>query len=252
MKNFYSLLIMIIVFLFSSFTHAAHPLITDDAGTQGQGKFQLEFNGQNDYDREEGIQTEKTIGGAMISYGVIDPLDMVIGVSYQFLKSENGAAARNEGWGDVAIDLKWKFYERDNLALALKPGITLPTGDEQKSLGTGQATYHLFFISTLEMKPWAFHFNLGYIRNENKLEERVDLWHISLATWVEVVKSFKLVANIGLEENREKSKDETPAFLLGGIIYSWTENFDLDFGLKIGLNKAETDFSVLAGLAWRF
>lgn len=68
----------------------------------------------------------------MISYGVIDPLDMVIGVSYQFLKSENGAAARNEGWGDVAIDLKWKLYERDNLALALKPGITLPTGDEQK------------------------------------------------------------------------------------------------------------------------
>jgi hypothetical protein len=28
---------------------AAHPLITDDAGTQGKGKFQLELNGQYDW-----------------------------------------------------------------------------------------------------------------------------------------------------------------------------------------------------------
>lgn len=250
--NNLSSIMLIIFFSFSPVTYAAHPLITDDAGTQGQGKFQLEFNGQNDYDREGGIKTEKTILGTTFSYGIIDPLDLVIGISYQFLKTENDALIKNEGLADISLDLKWKFYERDNLALALKPGITLPTGDEQKSLGTGKATYRLFFISTLEKKPWAFHFNLGYIRNENKLEERVDLWHISLATWVEVVKDLKLVANIGLEENREKSKDEPPAFLLGGIIYSCTENFDLDFGLKLGLNGPETDFSVLAGLAWRF
>ncbi len=252
MNKIPSLLILIYFFFLSPLTYAAHPLITDDTGTQGEGKFQLEFNGQNDYDREAGLKTEKTLLGVVISYGVIGPLDIVIGIPYQFLKVENGATTKTDGWGDVSLDLKWRFYEKNGLAWALKPGVTLPTGDEQKSLGTGKTTYRLFFISTLEKDPWAFHFNLGYIRNENKLEERLDLWHISLAAWIEVIKNLKLVGNMGLEENRDKSKDEPPAFLLGGIIYSLTENFDLDFGLKIGLNKPEPDFSILAGLAWRF
>lgn len=87
-KKEFVLLLLSMVIMSSPVAFAAHPLIADDAGTQGQGKFQLEFNGQNDYDREEGVKTEKTIMGATISYGVIDPLDIVVGVSYQFLKVE--------------------------------------------------------------------------------------------------------------------------------------------------------------------
>ena len=40
--------------------------------------------------------------------------------------------------------------------------------------------------------------------------------------------------------------------ILGGLIYSVSENFDLDFGVKFGLNKPETDFAILAGIALRF
>ena len=64
-----------------------------------------------------------------------------------------------------------RFYEHADLSLAIKPGLTLPTGDDEKGLGTGKATYRLFFIASQEMDPWAFHLNLGYIRNENTLEE---------------------------------------------------------------------------------
>ncbi|MGB9700905.1 MAG: transporter [Thermodesulfobacteriota bacterium] len=252
MNYFLSILIWAIFCPFSSFAHAAHPLITDDAGTQGQGKFQLEINAQNDYDREGGIKNEKAILGTSFSYGIIDPLDIVLGISYQFLRTENGAPIKEDGWADVSLDLKWRFYQKGYLALALKPGITLPTGDEQKGLGQGKATYRLFLACSVEKNPWAFHLNLGYIRNENKLEERLDLWHISLAATMEASQDLKLVANMGLEKNRDKENDEPPIFLLGGIIYGLTENFDLDFGLKIGLNGPETDLSVLAGLAWRF
>src|SRR4030065_658913 len=93
---------------------AAHPLITDDAGTMGAGKGQLEMNGE---------------------------------------------------------------YVHDNSSLAIKPGLTLPIGDDDKGLGAGKATYSLFFIASQEMDPWAFHLNLGYIRNENTLDEEKDLWN---------------------------------------------------------------------------
>jgi hypothetical protein len=41
-----------IFLLFHTVAWGAHPLITDDAGTQGKGKFQIEVNGQYDSDKE--------------------------------------------------------------------------------------------------------------------------------------------------------------------------------------------------------
>lgn len=237
---------------------AAHPLITDDTGTQGKGKFQLEVNSEFIYDKEteEGI-TQKETGGevaTLLSYGIADNLDIVLGLPYQWKKvKEDGIVTSDEdGISDISLELKWRFFEKDGLSFALKPGITLPTGDENKGLGTGRTTYGLYFITTKEIEPWAFHLNLGYGRNENKVDERKDIWHASLAGEVEVVKNLKFVGNVGMERNPDKSSNTHPAFILGGIIYSITENVDIDFGIKGGLNKPETDYSILAGIALRF
>ncbi|PIP70472.1 MAG: hypothetical protein COW90_05165 [Nitrospirae bacterium CG22_combo_CG10-13_8_21_14_all_44_11] len=107
-------------------------------------------------------------------------------------------------------------------------------------------------MTTKEAEPWAFHFNLGYKRNENRNNERIEIWHVSLASGVEVVKNLKAVANIGTERNPDKASNIDPAFILGGLIYSISKNFDIDFGIRGGLNKPETDYAILAGIAWRF
>lgn len=102
------------------------------------------------------------------------------------------------------------------------------------------------------MRPWAFHLNLGYKRNENKINETKDLWHASLAGEVEVIKNLKAVANIGVERNPEEESTTHPAFILGGFIYSFMEQLDVDLGIKAGLNKAEKDYILLVGLTYRF
>jgi hypothetical protein len=137
-------------------------------------------------------------------------------------------------------------------SFALKPGATFPTGNEKKDLGTGRVTYSIFFITTKEIEPLAFHLNLGYMRNENKLDERKDIWHISLASELKLIKDLRLVTNIGMERNPDRTSNKHPAFILGGFIYSIFENFDIDIGIKGGLNKQETDVTILAGIAWRF
>lgn len=43
-----------------------------------------------------------------------------------------------------------------------------------------------------------------------------------------------------------------PAFVVGGLIYSVTENFDFDLGIKSGLNDAEPNTALLLGVARRF
>ena len=237
---------------------AAHPLITDDAGTQGKGKFQLEVNGQYDSDKETvgGVSVKSTGGqaGSTLSYGVIDNADLVLNVPYVWGKvKEDGVSTYDEkGLSDVSFEVKWRFFEKDGLSVALKPGISFPTGNDEKGLGTGKTGYHMFLIGSKEAAPWAFHANLGYIRNENKADEQKNLWHASLATTYEVAKDLKLVGNIGIERNADKAADNDPAFLIVGAIYSLAENFDIDAGVKYGLSSSETDLSLMAGMAFRF
>ncbi len=250
------LLIGVFIGLFINGTaFAAHPLITDDTGTQGKGKVQLEFIGEYGHEDKDGVRTDNIVIPKIpvLSYGITDSADIVLGVSYLYTKTkEEGTTITDKGISDTSIELKWRFHDKDNLSFALKPGITLPTGDDEKGLGAGKTTYHLFFITTKEIKPWAFHLNLGYIRNENKIDERNNIWHASLASEVEVIKNLKAVANIGVERNPDKTSNTHPAFLLGGLIYSITENIAVDIGVKGGLNKPETDLTFLAGIVLRF
>lgn len=234
-------------------SHAAHPLITDDTGTQGKGKFQLELNSEFSHEDEDGAIEEAFKLASVLTYGLADTVDIVLGIPYQHVRlKEDGAKQTENGLSDISLEFKWRFYEKDGLSLALKPGITLPAGDEDKGLGAGQFTSSVFFIITKEVEPWAFHLNLGYIRNENKADERKNLWHASVAAAYGLAEKLTLVGNIGIERNTDRNVNTHPAFVLGGLIYSLSDNLDIDFGVKAGLSRPETDYSVLAGLAWRF
>lgn len=255
--------LIIISHALSTLCLAAHPLITDDTGTQGKGKFLFELNGQTGHETERtGIETGANVTAreretelrAALTYGVINNIDLILTLPYQWKRTEVSDATVSDvsGIADVSVEVKWRLFEKDGLSFAIKPGITLPAGDKDKDLGTGRATGTVYFIATKEIDLWAFHLNLGYKRNENAVDEREDIWHTSLAGEFKIMKKLKLVANIGAERNTDKASDTNPAYILGGFIYSIRENMDIDFGVKGGLNKAEADITYLAGIALRF
>jgi opacity protein-like surface antigen len=251
-------LIFVAILFIAGASWAAHPLITDDAGTQGKGKFQLELNGQYDWDEEdeEGV-TVKSTGGevaATLSYGVAENVDLVFSMPYVWGRAEVNQITEydEKGIGDAVLEVKMQLFEKNGFSLAFKPGVSFPTGNEEKGLSTGNLGGHLFLIASQEVGSWAFHTNLGYIRNENDADEHKDIWHASLATTWEVLKDLNLVANIGIERNADEDANNDPAFLIGGVIYSITENIDVDLGVKCGLSTSETDISALAGVALRF
>jgi len=267
------IMVALAVLISSGTAFGAHPLITDDTGTQGKGKFQLEVNSEFTKEKEQQYnsdedkwETKKETGGELatvLSYGITDNVDIVLGFPYQWKKTKIDGVVTTEptgqgdGISDMSLEVKWKFYEKDGLSFALKPGITLPSGDENKGLGNGKMSYGLVFITTKEIAPFAFHVNLAYTNNEYKLQadkdaNRKGIWHASVASEVEVIKDLKAVANIGIERNQDKTSDTHPAFILGGLIYSISENVAIDFGIKGGLNKPETDLTFLTGIAFKF
>jgi hypothetical protein len=256
------ILLSAIIWLLAAFAtvcYGAIPMITDDTGTQGRGKFQIEVLGEYTNDKESGNETEPWLESsqngvtAAFTYGIIDPVDIVVSMPYQFLEEDSlPGTERTNGFSDTAVEVKWRFFEKEGFSLAMKPGITIPTGDDKKGLGAGKVTYYLYLIASQELGPWAFHTNLAYIRNENKNDERSDILFASLATTFEVVEQIKLVGDIGVESNPDKSDTTPPAYALGGLIFSPTKNFDIGLGARWGLTKPETDFSVRGGITWRF
>jgi len=245
--------------LFASMTHAGHPLITDDAGTQGKGKGQIEIGFQFWHHREavDATTTDKKEGGEItpvITVGLHDRVDLVAAIPYQWWSMEtNGArVSRADGVADISLDLKWRFFDHEGWGLAVKPGFSLPTGSEEQGLGSGRMAYHIFFIATKELGPLACHLNLGYIRNENNVGDHRDIWRASFAAEYEVVKDLRVMADIGTQRNPAADSSTHPAFALGGLAYAFSERISVDGGVKFGLNKAETDVTYLFGMTIKF
>jgi hypothetical protein len=246
-------------FMMTSVAFAGHPLVTDDAGTVGKGKGQIEIGSQVWHHKEavDATTTDKMEGGEIapvITLGLHDRVDLVAAVPYQWqsLETNGTRVSRADGLADVGLDIKWRFFDHDGWGLALKPGVSLPTGNEDQGLGSGQTAYRLFFITTKELGPLACHLNLGYIRNENNIGDNQDIWHASFAAEYEVVKNLKVMANVGTERNPVADSSTHPAFALGGVAYTLSERISVDGGVKFGLNKTETDITYLFGMTIKF
>jgi hypothetical protein len=245
--------IVIIVTVFSGSAFATIPLVTDDTATEGKGKFQLELFGEYATGKEEDVTNKNSDLTATLTYGLSDPVDISLSIPYQVLGTDDSALeTRGSGFSDPAIEVKWRFYEKEGLSLALKPGVTIPAGNDKKELGAGKVTYYLFFIASKEMNPWTFHINLAYIRNSNWEDERKDIWHASFASMVDMTKKLKLAADVGIESNPERSSANPRTYILCGIIYSPIENIDLGLGLKGGLTKPEPDVAIRGGITYSF
>jgi Putative MetA-pathway of phenol degradation len=232
--------------------HAAHPLLTEDTGTQGKGNFQLELTGQQGHGPTDAGTVHAQQPAALLAYGILENADLQIGTSYLRLTLDSGLShTRNAGLSDVTVDLKWRFFERGPLSFALKPGIVIPTGNDAKGLGRGNFAGGSLLVLSYEPGPVAFHSHLGYLYNDI-VGERRSLWHLSGAVTWQVSKPLKLVADVAYDTNPIQFGADGVFQTVFGAIYSPTRNIDLDFGVKRGHQQPALDIAWLFGLTLRW
>jgi hypothetical protein len=237
-----------------------HPLLSDDTLTQGKGKTQIEMSYQYFSDNDDGMKTELSIPKVQLTYGLLDPLDVILEIPYLFLQqTQGGVTTSNDGIGDITLSLKWRFYgkKEKGLQFAVKPSVTFPTGDEQKGLGFGREAYGITLISSFEREEWLVSANLGYLYNEYGLQSnrdayRKDIWSASLSGQYEFVEKLWLVGEVVVTSNPNATSDTLPAFINVGVIYELTKSVDLDIGYKYGLTKPSVDYSISGAVTIRF
>ena len=232
---------------------AAHPLLTEDTGTQGRGNSQLELTLDAFRDRLAGVDVRGVQAGAVYSHGVAASTDLQLGLPYlRVRETQDERRTLLSGIGDVSLDLKWRFFERGALSLGLKPGITLPTGDEKKFLGAGRVAWGTLLIGSYEPGTVAFHSHVGYRYYDNVVDLKTSLWHFSVASTWQVVESLKLVADLSRDTNPVPGFSTPLDYVIVGAIWTPRKNLDLDIGYRHGASGPALDRGLLAGVTLRW
>ena len=228
--------------LVSAGAHGAHPLLTEDTGTQGKEGWQLEVNGERRRDPQPGgAPVLRAIqSGTTLSYGLTETIDARVDLPY----------LRHEGILDAGVGFKWRFYEKDELSFGVQAGFFLPTGDEEKGLGTGKTNAGVLGIASWQGERWEFHSSFGVRSNHNLIDQRDWLAHFSAATLYRVWQPFRVLLDLSWDSNPEVERGALRNTVVG-FIWSLTKDFDLDAGYRRG-NSAAIQDAWLFGLTLRW
>lgn len=241
---------------------AAHPMITDDAGTLGKGTVQIELNGDIGTDKNTNAgQTTKYNSSQIastIGVGVTDKMDFTFGYTRPWGSGDvNGTSFNDNGSNDFSLNMKWQIFESEGYSFTLKPQIGY-----SYALGVSEndytISYGLNLVLTKEFEPFAVHCNVGYTYNDYNLASvrdtnRNSIWNFSVAGTYDVIKEkLKLAADFGAATNQDKTSNTMLAYGLAGLIYSVNKNIDLSAGVKVGLTEPETDLTGTFGLTFKF
>jgi hypothetical protein len=235
---------------FAPAARAGHPLITDDAYTQGKNHFEFEFGAQYAYFKDEESKEESYLIPLppAAAWGAAQRLDIVLAPSYLYSRSKQPHSAVRHN-ADILLEAKWQLLNlRDSFFAALKPGLSAPlSGGYQGSL-LSNVTYSAYIILSYAAARWDLHLNSGYLAfGDNSYY--ANIWHNSLAAEYNFYGPFKLVGNIGFDLQREAPP--APYFALLGLCYSHGDTLDLDIGYKRVFNNNALEYAILAGVTFR-
>lgn len=231
--------------VFASTAHAAHPLVSDDTGTQGVGGYQVEVN--TDWLRDAGVKTRTAT--ATLTRGMTETIDLYLDTPY--------ALSQPTGFNDIGLGLKWRLFESNGLSVGLKPELSIATGNQEKQLGDGRSGGALTVLTQYELGAWTWLFNLGtelhrYSSASSQDEYRRYINKASVGFTYQLDEQWLFVMDSGIQSHASKTEKKDPRFALVGLIYSLSEDAELDVGYKKALNSTETDRQWGLGLTYRF
>ncbi|MFH0895630.1 MAG: transporter [Bacteroidota bacterium] len=229
------------------------PLITDNTGVQGKGNGQVELSNGIGFHSEHRCMENSTEILPVFTYGLFDKCDLIL--NYPFLFStiiDDSSITKIAGFSDINLEVKYQFFKKDHISFALKPGVSFPTGSYIDGLGSGKVNCTLFLILTAEYPTISYNANLGYLKNENRCGDALNIWHASLNIDKKFSKEFHFVFNTGMEKSPDPTSNSFPVFGLLGFYYCLSDNCEFSLGYEHDFIKEETHHSFIYGITLKF
>jgi len=130
---------------------AGPPFLTDDPDPTDYQHWEMYLFTTGDY---AGGSYNLNGPAAEVDYGVLPDTQLSLGIG--MATAAGGGMPTVSGLGDAVVSVKYRFLHETNgwPELAVFPGLTLPTGDANRKLGNGRATYHLPLWAQKSFGSW--------------------------------------------------------------------------------------------------
>ncbi len=176
-------------------------MLTEDTGTQGAGKFELELGFAQA--RDGGMRALEF--GPQLSYGALDNPgpDRAPDVALPCAAAQPAARRR-----DSAIrgsTSSGGSRRRGSLTFGVRAGVDLPTGNADKSLGNGKASPHANPDLDVVDGHWMLAANVDYVYDP-LIGDRRDLWGASAVAAYSPNDVWRFTAEVGTAMNPDLSQ----------------------------------------------
>jgi hypothetical protein len=236
MRKFFVCLLTALLLCGVGTAFATQPLTTDSATTQGLKNAQVEV-GFSYGEKDDLNVTEIPL---TFTYGIANTIDLEASIPYARWEVNDFDEA---GFSDLKIALKYNFYS-GWAKLAIKPEVSIPTGDEDKGLGAGEFNYGTTFIATKQINDFTLHANVSYKKVDNDINvDTNDIWTGLIAAEYAIDEKLTAVAEVGLADYQDN------LILTGGLVYNLAKGLYVD--VAVG-QTPNLDWKAQTGLTWRF
>ena len=149
---------------------AIKPLVSGDVPTAPKGTVEL-FVGY--LANDSGSDTEHEIPFWEVFYGVAEWQEITVEAPVLFVDGSGGSSA---GFGDVVLGTKLRLLGEPaaDSGLSASIEVKLPTGDESRSLGSGEPALDLLTRGGFQLGREVVYFNLGHTWMGESKDEQLD------------------------------------------------------------------------------
>lgn len=235
------------------------PDFVESSAVVGKGRFQIETSVAGEHDRADSVRSHTLATPTLLRLGISDNLELRLetdGAQRTRLTDDaSGIAARDQGWADVSLGVKWHWGDGDEAA-----GRPAMAWLLHADLDTGSAPYRgrgvrpsLRLVAEWELADeWSLGVMPGVYLGRNDTERRyvgAIAAIVAAKGWTERLRSFFELAGRRIARGRDGGSVFT---FDTGIAYLVTDNVQLDGAIYAGLNRNAPDLGWTLGLSVKF
>jgi hypothetical protein len=193
-----------------------------------------------------------------VAWGVGRGVEVGFGFGGQFEERterlEDGmteTCTREHGIGDLTGGAKWQITESCPFGArhALAPSVKIPTADNDKGLGSGEADADFTWIASRSVGERAgVHLNFGYAWIGGPDDDAV---HYGVSFDYQVAEDWQWVGELFAEKELASGADLIAQYGTG-VRWTPTDSLTLDLAAGSGISGGASDFTATAGLTWTF
>lgn len=247
-------IINLIMIIFISYSFAARPLTTEDAGVAGNRIFQIEIG--TDYTIQD--NNDKNYSTVFVPiYGITENIELSLELPYKFIRPNAGN--NDEGISDINLVSKTLLISEGkiNPAFLLKTQIKLSNGSQEKGTGSGDEDIGFIGVFGKTFEAFTIYANLGYVFVGKKIDNSINNYIVySISSEYLLTGKFKLVAEIYQESDLHYDIGAFEHHTLNpliGMSYQLNDSIIFDIAYRIGIVHGKKSVEgLITGMSFYF